>query len=1415
MELEIKNRSFHVISGRLRMELYGLKNNPETGQKFEEFFSAIDGIQLIKTNSITGKILLHFDENMIPLNELCYLISKFEETLIRQVFGIPVIDEENDEIDDESEEDISQYVAAASEIPQSNAFMTKRQQVVGSMLGYVPKSKWARAPDENPVPIPLALSVTGLGVLGIKQLLFGRSILARHPIPFYIAAALSVGTGYSFIKKRLKNLSKKNRWLNVDLLLTASALTLALIRENLIVLASLSLLQYLNWKSSKSVDQVLMDQEFVSEEIEAYSRRSSKMGFIGAAVAFAVTRNPLVSLGILLAANPRPILASTEYAWKQAEHSAKEHKQAIPKNGSVHQLSKTKYVVFKSDSLLFENGTIRKQFVSILDCFRGLTFSFVQKDAISDYASIQKELNHYGVKYASYQDIQINDREEVLVVVKDTGTMKNKVTSFYPSCTVSQLNRIATTLKNGKDLRKVIKRNMFLTRIWNVVGSVMAVPMMISAPLINLIGDALSLSFIAKAKQWTEKRFSPTRDYLTNAMETKDKIPWHTKNKEEILQIYQVEAYNGLSELQVKQAVQQYGKNQLVSKTRPHWMKTYFGQFKEFTTQVLAATALLSAFTGHLFDGLIMGSILLLNAGIGTFQERKAGRAVETMSQFVPPSCRVVRDGKLKEIEADSIVPGDIVELESGDRIPADLRILQAWNLEVNESALTGESLPVEKKEEIVNAQTPISDRTNMLYMGTHVTRGKCQAIVVQTGKNTEMGDLLALLSEDDDHSTPLQNQVTKISKKFMKGALAVGAVVFITGLLRGIPITEMITTSVALTASAIPEGLPITITIALTAGIFRMANKQALVRKLSAIETLGRTTVICSDKTGTLTKNEMTVKKVVTLNHELEATGDGYNLDGMIVGLDEGTSKDVDQLISIALHCNDAELYQEDGHWNVKGDPTEGALLTLAAKRGKLKENYKHWKRAGEIPFDSISGKMSVVCHEGEKEDQCYVMSKGSVEKLLRHCTHYQSNGKRYPLTEEIRQHLMAKNDSLAHQALRVLGFAYRELGCFNGDMENVDQGLIFVGMVGMIDPPKPEVEKSIAEAIRLGIKPVIITGDHPLTACAIAKQIGIYDDQKKAVTGQELDLLSDEELKSIIEDVAIFARVTPEHKLRIVKVFQEKGHIVAMTGDGVNDSPAIKKADVGIAMGRTGTQVTKESADMVLKEDHFGSIVDGVKEGRTIIGNIRKAIGCLLSGNLAEILVSAVAVMAGMPLPIIPVQILLMNMLTDALPAMVLAINPGKKMKETNRQEIIDGQLYKQVITRGAVLGAGSLGLFTWALGMGLPLATARTVAFASLVSGQLVQTFSWRQQGSEESLHDLKKDRFLIGALGVSWLSLLSVIYIPALSGIFKTAPLPLGLWIPILLVAMASALVAKPLLKSWISRNSVSQASLSAA
>jgi magnesium-transporting ATPase (P-type) len=662
------------------------------------------------------------------------------------------------------------------------------------------------------------------------------------------------------------------------------------------------------------------------------------------------------------------------------------------------------------------------------------------------------------------------------------------------------------------------------------------------------------------------------------------------------------------------------------------------------------------------------------------------------------------------------------------------------------------------------------------------------------------MGHIMTLLSEEEDKETPLQKQVTSISKKFMKGALMIGGIVFIAGLIRGVPMTQLVTTSMALTASAIPEGLPVTITIALTAGIFRMAKKNSLIRKLSALETLGRATVICSDKTGTLTKNEMTVMRVATIVEQFKVSGDGYKPEGKIIDLHgvESESKDLEKLLKIGLLCSNTTLEKIDNQWSIKGDPTEGAIVTLAAKRGINKENHEDWKRLHEIPFDSSSGKMTVVCKNENLEKQCFVMSKGSVEKILVHCTHFQKKGRRYPLTQEIKTLILNQNEEFAKQSLRVIAFAYRPIKP-DHCMEDIEDQLTYVGMVGMIDPPKVDVKKSILEAQRLGIKPIMITGDHPITALAIAKKVGICDGSKKVITGHDLENMNDEELSCKIDDVAVFSRVTPEHKLRIVTILQDKGHIVAMTGDGVNDSPAIKKAQIGIAMGQTGTQVTKEIADIVLKEDHFGSIVEGVKEGRTIISNIRKALGCLLSGNLAEIIVTSSSVIAGLPLPVIPIQILLMNLLTDALPAMVLAINPGNKSNQTERQEIADKSLYKQVITRGCILGIGALGLFAATLASGASLAVAQTTAFATLVAGQLIQTFSWRQQGTSQNVKDWSKDKFLVGALGASWLSLIATIYIPGLGGIFKTTTLPLLSWLPIIGVASCSAIITKYILK----------------
>lgn len=877
---------------------------------------------------------------------------------------------------------------------------------------------------------------------------------------------------------------------------------------------------------------------------------------------------------------------------------------------------------------------------------------------------------------------------------------------------------------------------------------------------------------------------------------------WHTLAENQLVEKMGTNLAWGLTDAQVLDLQRQYGPNALKQRARTPWAVTLASQFKEFTTLVLLGASALSLLSGGLVDGVVMGSIVVLNAVIGAIQEQKAEKVVMSLNQFQPSMTRVLRGGAEQTVSGTDLVPGDIVLLEAGDRIPADLRIASSWNLEIDEAALTGESVPVEKSGVILEQNCPLAERKNMLYMGTSVTRGKALGVVVATGMSTEIGHLMALMKDGGKESTPLQRKVNSITKLFFKASMITGAIVFIAGLLHGMSVLQMVTTSVTLAASAVPQGLPIVITIALSTGILRMARKHTLIRKLSTLETLGRVTVICSDKTGTLTKNEMTVRTVATINRSWDVTGQGYLPEGEIVPTSEepgglaGDDPDLDRILKIGLLCNNSKLVQEtDGDWGIQGDPTEGALLSLAAKVGIHQEHRERWIRYHEVPFDSRTGTMSVVCKEVGTNAEGFMFAKGSVESILRLCTRYQENGIVYELTPEEKELILQKTERYAQDALRVLGFAYRTAEC-DEDLQDVEErDLIFVGMVGMMDPPKPEVNEEIKEAYNLGLKPVMITGDHPITAIAIARQLGIGHERNQVLIGAEIERLTDDELALRVQNVTIFARVTPEHKQRIVIALQKMGHYVAMVGDGVNDSPAIHKADVGIAMGKSGTEVTKETSDMILQRDGFGSIVEGVKEGRTIIGNIRKAVGCLLTGNLAEIFVTAAAVLVGLPIPLVPIQILLMNLLTDAVPATVLAIDPASKVKLTHRQDIVDRQLYQKVATRGTILGVGSLALFALTLLSGGTVILAQTVAFATLVAGQLMQTFAWRQEGSQETVSEWMKDRFFVSALAVSWFALLAVIYVPALSGVFHTVPLNFWHWALVLAVAGSISQVAK--------------------
>ncbi|NGQ95785.1 cation-translocating P-type ATPase [Brevibacillus sp. SYP-B805] len=1543
--LEFKKRFLRILPGRIRVEICGLQQNAKTAELLKSRFSTVKGICKVDPCTASGRLLVVYDEKTIGAREILGIIQAVERHMLQQEQELSASDSLNQPMGGPIEGKAEAAAAMETET------VSKEDQAAFPPLDdgitYVPKMLGKKRYLAANVPLPLAVSMGGLALLGLKRLWMGRSALASRPGPFYLSALVSIATGYPLIRRGLRQYSQDRKW-NTDLILGASALALALVRENLIVLAGISILQYVEWQRSQAS---LKGEKEASlpPEIQRYAEKAGKWGMIAAGAAWALTRDPLRGIAVLLAANPRIATLPAEVAWKQAEQVSHHRHYPIPANGTLAKLAHPKTLLVEDSSFLFANKQDDLQFMTkekepekivclaaslmkkgnhpwkediwekaeqtcrtIRTAYQVETdehgiqgkvngslvfvgnFEYLQQKGIdcSDYLLDAKRLSKKGChvlfigKQASkggacvgllfrqqeiasrcgetihafsqkgwrigilhnslnmeptmfskhgvdtgWLALQPEELVEQIAVKRQQGEEVLFVAGEQPSPSQAYLNEMGIpsiefhrlpelleTVGYAEQVDQTVRQHFGWAKCWNGIATALATFGVLSAPVVNLAADALSLVFLARAKTSSEKTatippaLNMYQPEVAAAAETTP-VSWHAVSWKEAANYFMVDARLGLSTSQVAELRNRFGSNRLEERKPTSWLTSFLGQFKEFPSLILLGTCALSVVTGGLFDGIAMGCILLANAAIGVIQERKAEEAVAALDAFQVPMCKVIRDGQQLEISASELVPGDIVAVEAGDRVPADLRLMQSSFLQVNESALTGESLPVEKEDCLTDAECPLPERKNMLYMGTDVCRGKGMGIVVQTGMGTELGHLSALLHAEEIETTPLQEKVASISKKFVKGAFLAAGVVFLAGLFRGIPVSQMITTSITLAASAIPEGLPVTITIALTAGVFRMAKKNALIRKLFALESLGRVTVICTDKTGTLTKNEMTVKAIATADRAFTVTGTGYEPIGIIeeIGIEAAAASavpavsesaiesrsnaDLERLLQICLLCNNSKLEQQDGQWIVKGDPTEGALLTLAAKAGYWQQNMTHWHRGLEVPFDSSTGKMSVMCKDTASGKDCYVFSKGAVETILRHCNRYQVNGRILPLTEAQKQAIMLQNEKLSQHALRVLAFAYRPLE--KDEAEGIDENeMIYVGLAGMIDPPKPYVDKSIAEARSLGIKPVMITGDHPITAIAIARQLGIYDGTQKVLSGHELDRLSDEELSRQIDDVSVFARVTPDHKLRIVKALQKRGHIVAMTGDGVNDSPAIKQANVGIAMGLTGTEVTKQAADMVLIEDHFGSIVDGVKNGRTIIGNIRKALGCLLTGNLAEILVTSMAVIAGLPIPLVPIQILLMNLLTDALPAMILAVNPGNKNKQLSRTDIADAELYRKIVTRGVLLGAASLGLFAFSLASGASLALAQTVAFTTLVTGQLLQTFSWRQEGSEESIRDWSTDRFFMGALGASWLALLTALYLPPVARFFHTVPIPLGYWVPILLVGGSVSILSKP-------------------
>lgn len=881
---------------------------------------------------------------------------------------------------------------------------------------------------------------------------------------------------------------------------------------------------------------------------------------------------------------------------------------------------------------------------------------------------------------------------------------------------------------------------------------------------------------------------------------------WHVLPWLDVAKVLEVHPGKGLSVKEVHHRLQEIGKNVLAVKKGVHPVFLFLGQFKDFMVIVLLAATLVSGLLGEIADSITILSILIINAILGFIQEFRAERSMESLRSLTAPEARVMREGVEQRILAAEVVPGDIVLLEAGDRIPADIRWIQAVNIEVEESALTGESHPVSKSiAPLQDELTPMADRQNMGYMGTSVVNGRGAGVVVATGMDTEMGVIAGMLQSVEDEETPLQKRLAELGKWLVLLSLLVCVIVVVTGILRGEGFYKMFFTGVSLAVAAIPEGLPAIVTVALAVGVQRMVKRQAIIRKLPAVETLGCATVICSDKTGTLTQNEMTVRQIYSDGRSIAVSGQGYDPKGDFYGADPTREKDpLREGLTIAALCNNSRLTKKgvqvaglfrsrgnDAPWGVEGDPTEGAILVAAAKAGIWREVLERkQKRIGELPFDSNRKRMSVV-YEGKQGRKAYI--KGAPDMIVRLCRKELTSQGVVDLSPERRQSIMRANDDMARHALRILAVAEKPLANTDKLDERVEQDLTFVGLLGMIDPPRPSAVRAIKVCRQAGIKPVMITGDHRLTAEAVAHELGILQGKSTGIiTGEELERLSDEDLSRRVMDLSVYARVTPKDKLRIVRALKKRDQVVAMTGDGVNDAPAVKEADIGVAMGLTGTDVTKEASAMVLGDDNFATIVAAVEEGRGIYDNIRKFIRYLLSCNLGEVLTMFLSTLVGLPLPLLPIQILWVNLVTDGLPAMALGVD-GSEPGIMSRPPRVPGEsifargLARKIGIRGTIIGLGTLFVFVAGLFMGVNMLGARTMAFTTLVFSQLFHVFDCRSE--ERSIFEvgLLTNPYLVGAVMVSTIMQLSVIYLPPLQSIFKTTALHSWQWMLILCVA----------------------------
>jgi Ca2+-transporting ATPase len=935
----------------------------------------------------------------------------------------------------------------------------------------------------------------------------------------------------------------------------------------------------------------------------------------------------------------------------------------------------------------------------------------------------------------------------------------------------------------------------------------------------------------------------------------KENKDWHSQSLEKVIEALNTHPNRGLSAAEAQARLAQYGPNQLQERPRPTFWHMLLGQFNNFLVLILISASVVSFLLDEYVDAGAIMAIVILNAILGVVQESKAEEALAALKKLAAPEAHVIRDGHLITVPAQELVLGDVVTLEAGNYVPADMRLVESANLKIDEASLTGESVPVQKRANaVLSRDIPLGDRRTMAHMSTLVTYGRGQGVVVATGMDTEIGLIAEMIQTYEEEPTPLQVKLDQLGKWLGAGCLAICAVILVIGLLRDTrtaviltdglstymqayrhKIVELFMTAVSLAIAAVPEGLAAVVTIVLALGMQRMISRHALIRKLPAVETLGSASAICSDKTGTLTQNEMMVVQVYVDQTLLSISGEGYRPVGEVQ--EDGRRAELRDypsarpLLQAALLCNDAQLEREptddepsNGNWRMVGDPTEGALVVAAAKADLWKDTVEQvYPRLAEVPFDSERKRMSTIHpvpeDAGEGALQPWVGGlgpyiayvKGAPDIILGLCNRVLEDGHEWPLDEGRRQRILEINAALASNALRVLGVAYRSLSEIpeNPTPEAVERDLVFMGLAGMIDPARPEVKEAIAVARKAGIKTAMVTGDYKNTAVAIARELDLITHEGQALTGAELDEMDEAALAEIAEEVDVYARVSPQHKVKIVEALKRLGHVVAMTGDGVNDAPALKRANIGVAMGITGTDVSKETADMVLTDDNYASIVSAVEEGRIIYSNIRKFVYYLLSCNMGEIMIIFLAMLAGLPLPLTAIQLLVLNLITDGAPALALGLEKGEpdimgRPPRPVEEPVINRQMVWGIVVQTIAITAATMIAFVIGLHR-FPdnLAATQTMAFATLSISELFRAYTSRSERHSLFSIGVLSNKYMQWAVLASLVILLSIIYVPFLDPIFDTISLGLNEWLVILPLMLIPSIAAE-INKSFLMR-----------